>query len=167
MGPVLRFHPLDRPLIEAGGERLGIEPDAFVVGIVARVQWRRRFDVFIEAIDRARKKLPNLTALIVGRGGQMILRDWPNALHVRLYAPAEVRSHRIMAREGISEAAALRLIKQSDEHKRQFIRQMFRSNYMAEPVGVIHVSGIAQCKCLGEELPGAVIDVEVRYPICV
>ena len=66
-------------------------------------------------------------AIIVGRGGQMILRNWPNALHVRLYAPAEVRSQRIMVREGISEAAAIRRIKQSDEHKRQFIRQMFKN----------------------------------------
>jgi len=66
-------------------------------------------------------------AIIVGRGGQMILRDWPNALHVRLYAPEEVRARRIMAREGISEAAAIRHIKQSDEHKRQFIRQMFQN----------------------------------------
>ena len=47
---------------------LGIAPDAFVVGIVARVQWRRRFHVFLEAIARARRELPNLRALIVGRG---------------------------------------------------------------------------------------------------
>ena len=66
-------------------------------------------------------------AIIVGRGGQMLLRPWSNALHVRLYAPAEVRAQRLMAREDISEAAALRRIKQSDEHKRQFIRQMFKN----------------------------------------
>jgi cytidylate kinase len=66
-------------------------------------------------------------AIIVGRGGQMILRDWPNALHVRLYAPAEVRARRLMTRESISEAAAIRRIKQSDEHKRQYIRQMFKN----------------------------------------
>ena len=65
--------------------------------------------------------------IIVGRGGQMLLRDWPNALHIRLFAPAEVCAQRLMAREGISEAAALRLIEQSDEHKRQFIRQMFKN----------------------------------------
>ncbi len=63
-------------------------------------------------------------AVIVGRGGQMILRDWPDALHVRLYAPEEVRAQRLLAREGLSEAQALRQIKQSDEQKRQFIRRM-------------------------------------------
>lgn len=66
-------------------------------------------------------------AIIVGRGGQMLLRDWPNALHVRLFAPEQVRVQRIMAREGLSEAAATRRVKQSDEQKRQYIRQMFRN----------------------------------------
>jgi len=36
-----------------------------------------------------------------------------------------------------------------DNPAEKFIRQMFRSNYMAEPVGVIHVSGIAQCYTCG------------------
>lgn len=52
--------------------RLGIAPDAFVVGIVARIQWRRRFHVFLEAIDRARRQLPGLKVLIVGRGTHMM-----------------------------------------------------------------------------------------------
>lgn len=63
-------------------------------------------------------------AVIVGRGSQMILRDWPGALHVRLYAPEAVRAQRLMAREGISEAEATRQIEQSDEQKRQLIRVM-------------------------------------------
>jgi cytidylate kinase len=63
-------------------------------------------------------------ALIVGRGGQMILRDWDNAVHVRLYAPIEVRTSRIAQREGLDEASALRMVKQSDEQKRQYIRHM-------------------------------------------
>ncbi|MBN1249040.1 MAG: cytidylate kinase-like family protein, partial [Anaerolineae bacterium] len=66
-------------------------------------------------------------AVIVGRGGQMILRDWPNVLHVRLYAAEEIRAQRLMAREGIPEAVALRRVQQSDEQKRQFIRQMFNN----------------------------------------
>jgi CMP/dCMP kinase len=66
-------------------------------------------------------------AIIVGRGGQMILRDWPNVLHVRLYAPEDVRVQRIMAREGTSELEATRRIEESDEQKRQFIRQMFNN----------------------------------------
>ena len=62
--------------------------------------------------------------VIVGRGGQMILRDWPGALHVHLYAPLEVRVQRIMQRFNISEAEARRRITKSDEEKRQYIRTM-------------------------------------------
>ena len=51
--------------------QLGIKPNDFVVGIIARIQWRRRYHVFLEGIDRARRELPNLKAIIVGRGTNM------------------------------------------------------------------------------------------------
>ena len=64
-----RFSP-DRGLGTRRAE-LGIAPDAFVVGIVARIQWRRRYHVFLEAVDRARREVPGLRAIIVGRGTHM------------------------------------------------------------------------------------------------
>ena len=66
-------------------------------------------------------------AIIVGRGGQMILRDFPGALHVRLFADEHIRVQRLAKREGISERVALRQIQQSDEQKRQYIRHMFKN----------------------------------------
>jgi glycosyltransferase involved in cell wall biosynthesis len=64
-----RFNP-DRGLGDRRDE-FGIDPSAFVVGIIARVQWHRRYHVFLEAIERARHRLPNLRAIIVGRGTNM------------------------------------------------------------------------------------------------
>jgi len=64
-----RFDP-DRGLGDLRPQ-LGIAPDAFVVGMVARIQWRRRFDVFLEAVDRARHQIPGLKVLIIGRGTNM------------------------------------------------------------------------------------------------
>lgn len=61
-------------------------------------------------------------AIIVGRGGQMVLSGWPTALHIRLYAPPEVRVQRLMEREHLSQAEAEHRIVQSDEQKRQYIR---------------------------------------------
>ncbi len=46
----------------------GLGPESFAVGVVARVQWRRRFDVFLKAVAVARQHVPGLRALIVGRG---------------------------------------------------------------------------------------------------
>ena len=63
-------------------------------------------------------------AVIVGRGGQMVLRDWPTALHVHLYAPEDVRARRLMGRLDITEAQASARITRSDETKRQYMRYM-------------------------------------------
>ncbi len=66
-------------------------------------------------------------AIIIGRGGQMILRDWPTALHVRLYASPESRIRRLMERSNVSEAKAKRRIARSDEQKRQYIRHVHKN----------------------------------------
>ena len=63
-------------------------------------------------------------ALIIGRGGQMVLREWPSALHVHLYAPSEVRVKRLMERADLSELEAKRQIARSDEQKRLYIRNV-------------------------------------------
>lgn len=65
--------------------------------------------------------------VIVGRGGQMVLRGWPTALHVFLYAASDVRAARLMQRYNISEAEARRRIAESDEEKRQTIRRMYNN----------------------------------------
>jgi cytidylate kinase len=65
-------------------------------------------------------------AIIVGRGGQMVLRDWPTALHVHLYAPLKVRAQRVAQRFNISEQVAERRIAESDEEKKQYIRHMYK-----------------------------------------
>ncbi len=66
-------------------------------------------------------------AVIIGRGGQIVLRDWPTAMHVFLYAPLEVRIRRLMLRHTITEPEARRRIIDSDEEKRQAIRHMHKN----------------------------------------
>jgi glycosyltransferase involved in cell wall biosynthesis len=46
----------------------GIDADAPVVGIVARVQQHRRFDVFLEGVARAVQEVPLLKVMVIGRG---------------------------------------------------------------------------------------------------
>jgi len=64
-----RFDP-ERELPDLRGE-YGIEDGDFVLGIVARIQPRRRFDVFFDALDRVAADVPNLRVLMVGRGTHM------------------------------------------------------------------------------------------------
>ncbi len=61
-----RFAP--RPRNPEVMKSLGIGEDDIVVGIVARLQRHRRFGVFLKAIKLASEKIPNLKAVVVGRG---------------------------------------------------------------------------------------------------
>lgn len=66
-------------------------------------------------------------AVIVGRGGQVILRDRPDVLHVHLYAPLEVRVRRVMERFNVTEEAAKQRIDRADEEKRHYFRVMHQN----------------------------------------
>jgi glycosyltransferase involved in cell wall biosynthesis len=62
-----RFDPSTPP--DAARARFGIQPEHFVLGVVARMQRHRRFDVLLEGVKRA--KTPGLRVLVVGRGTHM------------------------------------------------------------------------------------------------
>lgn len=49
----------------------GLESDDFVVGIVARIQTHRRFDVLLDAMKIVSRRDPKIKLLIVGRGTRM------------------------------------------------------------------------------------------------
>jgi glycosyltransferase involved in cell wall biosynthesis len=61
-----RFQPKKRNPLFA--QSLGLNEDTPVLGIVARMQRRRRFPQFLEAISLVIKDIPELKILIVGRG---------------------------------------------------------------------------------------------------
>jgi glycosyltransferase involved in cell wall biosynthesis len=62
-----RFDPARADLPDMRPE-IGLAPGDFAVGIVARMQWHRRFDVFLAGIARAVARVPHLKAVVVGRG---------------------------------------------------------------------------------------------------
>ncbi len=66
----LRFDPQSRS--RSLRNQLGIGPSEVVVGIVARIQRHRRFDVLLDAFKQASNQLANLRAIIVGRGTNMV-----------------------------------------------------------------------------------------------
>ncbi|MDR4506502.1 MAG: glycosyltransferase family 4 protein [Candidatus Scalindua sp.] len=49
-------------------KKLGISDKDIVVGIIARIQTHRRFDVLLEALKIARREEPRLRMLVIGRG---------------------------------------------------------------------------------------------------
>jgi glycosyltransferase involved in cell wall biosynthesis len=65
-----RFNPKSRGLPNLRGE-FGLGKGDFVVGIVARMQKHRRFEIFFEALTKASAEIPELKILLVGRGTWM------------------------------------------------------------------------------------------------
>ncbi|MEA3307923.1 MAG: cytidylate kinase-like family protein [Chloroflexota bacterium] len=61
-------------------------------------------------------------AIIVGRGGQMILQNMPGVLHVQIIAPEKTRVRRLMRRMGIDEKEARRQVQQSDKNRTYYLR---------------------------------------------
>jgi cytidylate kinase len=63
--------------------------------------------------------------IIIGHGGQFLLRDFSCALHVLIYADRSTRIQRVMEMEGISRDVAGRLIQKSDDNQAGFFRFAF------------------------------------------
>jgi CMP/dCMP kinase len=89
---------------------------------------------YLETLERVIKSVAqNQSVVICGRGSQFILRDNPDALHVLIVAPLEVRIHRVMSEMKLDEAEALKEIEKVDTSRRAFIKRYFHVE-MDDPV---------------------------------
>jgi len=61
-----RFHP--RPPGDDLRERFGIPRESVVIGIVARIQRHRRYELLLEAVRRVAAEVPDAHLLVLGRG---------------------------------------------------------------------------------------------------
>jgi cytidylate kinase len=74
-----------------------------------------------QVVDHAAKRGD---CVIVGRGSQQFLRDRPDTLRIFLYAPADYKVRRLLAR-GNSEHEAEQLIANVDRERADFIQKYF------------------------------------------
>ena len=88
---------------------------------------RRKFLHLIQAMiyDFARKD----NVVIVGRGGQVLLKDFPGVLGVRIVAPFDVRIRRIMEKERGDERHAAEILRRSDRDSAGFIQSFFDADW--------------------------------------
>jgi CMP/dCMP kinase len=63
--------------------------------------------------------------VIVGRGAQAILREAPDVLHVRVEAPTDVRTQRIMEEARVEEDEARRFIMRKDRATAEYLGRFF------------------------------------------
>jgi cytidylate kinase len=68
-------------------------------------------------------------AIILGWGGQCILRGKPNTLHVRLVKDEETKIKEVMQAKNLDRDAALALIEQDEEDSREYIKHYFSEDW--------------------------------------
>src|SRR5574340_825684 len=71
----------------------------------------------------------NDRAVIMGRGGNFLLKDIPYALKVRVTAPIEQRAERIMKRESMDKDTAHWLIEKTDKERACFIHLIYGKHW--------------------------------------
>ena len=80
------------------GMALAMLDDLGLLGLKPSLSEER---AYLEAIrDLIEELARGGNVLIVGRGGQAVLRGWPETLHLRIIAPLEVRVERLVQRHG-------------------------------------------------------------------
>ena len=68
-------------------------------------------------------------AIVIGWGGQCILRDKPNTLHVRLIKDREAKISAVMARHNLEREAAKDYIDREENDSKSYIRHYFKEDW--------------------------------------
>jgi cytidylate kinase len=83
-------------------------------------------DAYVRAVKAVVDELAQEgNVVIVGRGGQVILRGRPDVLCVLMVAPQALRIERIAQRQSIPWAAARAQIEAGDRHRRRFLKHFY------------------------------------------
>ncbi len=69
-------------------------------------------------------------AMIVGRGGQMILRGRPGVLHVQVIARFETRVYNVIQREGVKWREAAYRVRRADEQRAGYLRRFYNVDWL-------------------------------------
>ena len=69
-------------------------------------------------------------AMIVGRGGQMVLHRRPGVLHVQVIARFETRVYNVMKRENVKWREAAHRVRQADEQRAGYMRRFYNVDWL-------------------------------------
>lgn len=128
----LKMHLYDRELLEQEAVRLGVPEselekiDEQPAGIFQRFRPDSIYQRYLEALEQIMRQLAERgSVILVGRGGNCVLRDEPRAYHVRLTSSMPVRLRRVMEYRWVRESVAKKLIAESDVQRRRFHESYF------------------------------------------
>lgn len=89
----------------------------------------RAYVQVIEQVIQEAARTPN--AVIVGRGGQFVLRNHPNALHVHVFAPYDQRVQALAKEQGIPQQEAERMVRDFDGARARYARHFYHADWLA------------------------------------
>jgi CMP/dCMP kinase len=81
----------------------------------------------VESLIRAAYEQDNV--VVVGRAAQVVLRNAPAVLHVRVVAPIEQRIERTQQTAGLSSDAARELVHQRDQAARDYVKSFYNVDW--------------------------------------
>lgn len=83
---------------------------------------------FVQSTIQAAYRHGNV--VIVGRGGQAILKGLPGVLHVQIQAPLELQSQRILEWENVSLAEARAIALNHDRATADYLKRFYNINWL-------------------------------------
>ncbi len=94
--------------------------------------------------------------VIVGRGGQCVLRDRPDVLNVFVFAPLEYRMERLRRRFADDEKEILKAIARVDEERAAYIREFHDSEWKDPSLYQLWINGKMGTEAAAELIVSAV-----------
>ncbi len=134
IGRCLSYRVVWREVINEAASRAGVPEVALAtideldfLGLRPSVNARKAYheavrDIMIELAEEG-------NVVIVGRAGQVILRGSPNVLHVRIYAPLDLRVERVTQRHNVSLEAARAQVLASDQARTRYLKRYYQARW--------------------------------------
>ena len=127
----LNFRVICRDLINQAAIRAGAPEvalatidDLGLLGLRPSTLARQNYHIAVREMMEEYSKEGNI--VIIGRAGQVILKDHPNVLHVKVIASSTLRAKRIAQAQSISLEAAQSQVEMSDKNRRNYLKRYYK-----------------------------------------
>jgi len=108
----------------------GLSREEAMAKTIAREQRTERAADYVELVRQVIREYAEAgDVVIVGRGGQIVLRDLPGVLRVRVGASEETRIGRVMERFKVDFKVAERQVHQSDRERARYMKHFYGADW--------------------------------------
>jgi cytidylate kinase len=130
----LRYRVVWREVINEAASRAGVPEVALatideldLLGLRPSPEARKAYHDAVQEIMHELAEEGNV--VIVGRAGQVILRGKPGVLHIRVYAPFDLRVERIAQQHSVSVEVAHAQVLASDQARTRYLKRFYQARW--------------------------------------